>query len=247
MKNLFKLLGVFFLVGSLFVFNACNSDDEITVPDETPVDGVNVADGFYLAVTGADPVAGAVLTSENVEAEGFESQARTGFVGGYVYLDAGDYNFVQVIDKGVTTTWGGSAEVVTDEGSNCDFNTYSVISLEEDGAAFTVANAGLHRVTFDQTTGEMVVYQIVHPGIIGDATPNGWGAETSITDGSVTADGGSWSISDVILRNGQWKIRFNCRWNLDRRIDPNAGFDASNGYQLFTNFGGNAYEISILP
>ena len=243
MKNLFKLLGVFFLVGSLFVFNACQSDDEIVIIDDTPADGVNVADGLYLAAVGADPAAGAVLTSENVETDGFQSQARDGFVGGYVYLDAGDYNFVQVANKAVTTTWGGGTEEVTDAGSSCDFNTYTVVSLEENGSAFNVADSGLYRVTFDQVTGEMVVYQVVHPGIIGNATPGGWGEETSITDGSVTADGGSWSISDVVLRNGQWKIRFNCRWNLDRRIDPNAGFDPSNGYQLFTNFGGSIDDL----
>ena len=104
---------VFFLVGSLFVFNACQSDDEVVIIDDTPADGVNVADGLYLAAVGADPVAGAVLTSEVVEAEGFGSQARDGFVGGYVYLEAGDYNFVQVTDKAVVATWGGSADDIT--------------------------------------------------------------------------------------------------------------------------------------
>lgn len=240
MKNFIKLLGVFFFAASIFTFNACSSDDEVVVP---VVEGINVADGLYLAATGADPTTGALLSTETVEAEGFSSQDRAGFVGGYIYLEAGDYNFVQVESKAITTTWGGSTESVTDTGSSCDFNTYTVVSMEENGAAFNVAASGLHRVTFDQITGEMVIYQIVHPGIIGNATPGGWGDETSITNGSVTADGGSWSISDVILRNGEWKVRFNCRWNLDRRIDPNAGFDESNGYQMFTNFGGEVNNL----
>ena len=100
-------------------------------------------------------------------------------------------------------------------------------------------------MTFDQTTSEMVVYQIVHPGIIGAATPGGWSEDTKLTDGSVTADGGSWSVSDVILRNGEWKVRFNCRWSIDRRLDPNNGFDPANGYVLFTNFGGSADNLEV--
>lgn len=241
MKNFIKLLGVCFFAASIFTFNACSNDDEVVVIDV--VDGVNVADGLYLAVTGSDPVSGAVLTAETVEDDGFSSQDRAGFVGGYVYLEAGDYNFVQVEGKAITNTWGGATEDVTDAGSSCDFNTYTVVSLEANGAAFNVANSGLYRVTFDQLTSEMVVYQIVHPGIIGNATPGGWGEETSLTDGSVDANGGSWSMSDVILRNGEWKVRFNCRWNLARLIDPNGGFAEANGYQMFTNLGGEVGNL----
>lgn len=246
MKNFIKLLGVCFFAASIFTFNACSNDDNIDTVDI--VDGVNVADGLYLAAVGADPVSGAKLESELVEDEGFSAQARTGFVAGYIYLEAGDYNFVQVetVDdtKIVTNTWGGSAEEVTDNGSSCEFNTYTAVSMEVNGAAINVANSGLYRVSYDQLTNEMVMFEVVHPSIIGDATGS-WNDDTKLTDGSVTADGGSWTVSDVILRNGLWKVRFNCRWSVSRLLDPNAGFDESNGYQMFTNFGGTTDLLEV--
>ena len=240
MKNFIKFLGVAFFAASIFTFNACSSDDEVIID---VVEGINVSDGLYLAQVGSDPVSGALLSPESVDAPDFGSQSRTGFVGGYIYLEAGDYNLVQVANKEITNTWGGSVSEVTDQGSACGYNTYNVASMEENGAAISVTESGLYRVTNDQLRSEMVFFQVFYPGIIGTATPGGWSEETSLT-GSVTADGGSWSISEVVLREGQWKIRFNCRWSLDRKIDPLGSLDESNGYVLFTNFGGSIDNLA---
>ena len=161
-----------------------------------------------------------------------------------MWLDAGNYTVVQVDDKEITTTIGGTSETVTDEGSQCEYNDYTVVTTTVDGAAINVANAGLYRVTHDSKTNELVMYPIESVGLIGSATPNGWGADTPIA-GSVTADGGKWEATGLIMRNGEWKIRFNCRWSVNRRLDPNAPLADENGYQLFNNFGG---EVSnLLP
>lgn len=233
----------FFLFASLMVFfTSCGGDDDPIIIDPGGGD-VNVADGLYLAADGLDPSSSAALTAENVEDEGFASQARSGFVGGYIYMAAGSYTVVQVANKEITATIGGSAtETVTDGGSSCDLNDYTVVTTSVGAAPFTVATSGLYRVTHDQTTSELVMYKIEFPELIGNATPGGWDLGTQL-NGSVTADGGSWSTEGLILRSGQWKVRFNCRWNLDRRTDPNAGFGMDNGYQLFTNFGGTAADL----
>lgn len=235
-NNWIKLLGLLLVSGALF-WTSCGSDDDLVI--DTGSGTINASNGLYLTVAGEDPSTTAQLTSENVETDGFASQERSGFVGGYMYLEAGDYNVVQVTDKEITTTIGGTSETVTDEGSSCDFNEYTVVSTVEDGDAFNVAASGLYRVTHDQQTNELVMYQIDAPGIIGAATPGGWDTDTPLT-GSVSADGGSWSASGIVLRSGQFKIRMNCRWSIDRRVDSNAGFDAANGYQLYTNFGGSS-------
>ncbi len=224
---------------SLFMVS-CGDDDDIIIDPGSG--GINVADGYYIAADGQDPSSTAQLTTENVEDDGFTSQGRSGFLGGYVFLAAGSYNIVQITNKEVTSTLGGTTEVITDEGSDCDFNDYTVVSASASASAFNVASGDLYRVTYDQMTGETILYAIDSPGLIGDATPGGWSSDTRLT-GSVDATGGSWSMSDVILRNGQWKIRFNCRWSIDRRADSNAGFMASNGYQMFTNFGGAATDL----
>ncbi len=238
-NNWIKLLGLLLVSGAL-CWTSCGSDDELVI--DTGSGDINVSDGLYMSLADGTPSSSAQLSAESVEDEGFASQDRSGFVGGYMYLDAGDYNVVQVTSKEIAATIGGTAETVTDEGSSCGFNDYTVVTTAEGGAAINVATSGLYRVTHDQTTSELILYQIDSPNLIGNATPGGWSADTPLT-GSVSADGGSWSTEGLVLRSGQWKIRMNCRWNLDRRTDPNAGFDASNGYQLFTNFGGSVSNL----
>jgi hypothetical protein len=236
-----KLLTLMML-GLVVLFTSCGDDDPIIDPG---TGGINVADGLYLALDGQDPSSSAALTSESVEDEGFVSQSRTGFTGGVMYLAAGDYNVVQVTAKEITATIGGAATVATDEGSACDYNDYTVVSTEADGAAFNVANAGLYKVTHDQMTNELILHQIESASIIGAATPGGWGADTPLDDVTIAADGASFQATDVILRSGQWKIRLNCRWSIARLTDPNGGLAAENGYQLFTNYGGSIDNLLI--
>ncbi len=240
MKSLMNSLSILLAVFSLVFVTSCGSDDDIVIDPGT---GINVADGFYFAASGSDPVSTAGLVSENVEDDGFSSQERTGFLGGYIYFAQGDYNLVQIASKEITSTLGGTAEVVTDAGSGCDFNDYYLVNATVDGAAFTVPADGLYRVTYDQTTGEVIMFNVTIPGIIGSATEGGWGADTQLS-GTVDADGGSWSAENVILREGEFKLRFNCRWSIDRRIDPAAGFGFDNGYQLFNNFGGSFSDLA---
>ena len=227
-------LSVLLALCALVAMSSCKKDDDVKIP---VVKGINVSDGFYIAKSGSDPTSSDVLVSENVEDDGFTSQERNGFVANYVYLAAGNYNLVEIKAKAISKTYGGTMETITDTGSGCDYNDYSLVNLTENGATFTV-DAGLYKLSYDATTSEMVLYQIETPGIIGSATPGGWGSDVAFT-GTVSATGGSWSATDVTLREGVWKLRFNCRWGLDRRVDPAAGFDAANGYLIFTNFGGS--------
>lgn len=240
MKSLFNFLGIALLACTVLLSTSCKDDDGPTIDPGT---GLNLADGFYLAASGVDPVSSAGLSSEQVEDDGFATQDRSGFVANYIYLTAGDYNLVNVTAKEVTSTIGlDSIMVISDEGSNCDFNDYTRIKTKTDGEAINVATEGLYKVSYDPTTSEMIMYQIVQPGIIGNATPNGWGADTPMT-GSVTAAGGSFSVSDVILREGEMKLRFNCRWTINRRFNDADLFVFDNGYQMFTNFGGTASDL----
>ncbi len=237
-KLLTTRLSVLLALCALITMSSCKKDDDVTIPVVT---GINVGDGFYMAKKDADPLASDQLVAETVEDADFGSQERAGFLANYLYLTAGDYNMVQITSKAVTATFGGTATTVTDTGSGCDYNDYTVVDVAADGAAVTVA-AGFYKVTYDALTSEMVLYKIEAGGIIGSATPGGWGSDTPIP-GTISATGGSWEATELTLRKGEFKIRFNCRWNLDRRIDPAAGFAAANGYQLFTNFGGSVTNL----
>ena len=242
MKQCLNVFGLLLLVGGLFMFTGCDDDDPV-------IDGgggtVSAGDGMYLTLSGESPSSTAILVAEQVEAEGFLAQDRDGFTAGYMWLEAGDYQLVQVIDQEITATIGGSLEVVDDGSSDCGFVNYMVVSTVADGDAFTVSNSGLYKVTNDQLTSEMTLYMIDSPSLIGSATENGWSADTPMT-GSVDSEGGSWTAEGIILRSGAWKVRFNCRWQINRRIDPNGTLDdVANGYQLFTNFGGTTNSLVV--
>jgi hypothetical protein len=242
MKKFINSFTLCFALFGMLMITSCGDDGPVIGPGG---DGLNLADGTYLQAGDADPLSSAGLVSEEVEAEGFATQERTGFAAGYMWLDAGSYSIVTVVDREITSTIGGTMSSVTDDGSSCDFNDYMVVMTEEDGPAFNVATSGLYKVTHDAMTNEMTLYNTSDVSIIGSATEGGWGADTPLT-GSVTSDGGSWSASGVILRSGEFKMRFNCRWGINRRIDPGGSLDdPANGYQLFTNFGGSTADLVL--
>lgn len=242
-RNVFQLFGVLLLCGGVLLSTSCNNDDDIVIdPGEG---GINVANGWYLAAAGQDPIAARALASESVAADDFQSQERSGFYGGYMYLSAGTYQIVQVTDKEVVKTIGGSASAESDTDSGCDFSDYTLATTAEGGDAIAVANDGLYRVTYDQMSNEMMMHQIQTASLIGSALPNGWGGDTPL-EASIDASGASFTAKDVVMRLGEYKIRFNCRWVVDRRIDPTVGLsDPANGYVIFTNFGGS--PDNLLP
>ncbi len=228
MKRSFKLLSVL-MIAAIAVFSIGCKDDGPVIGGG---DGIPVSDGMYITKAGVDPVPAQKLNTEKVEL-GFDSQDREGFQMTFVYLEAGDYNLVTVTDRAITETLGGTA--IVPEG-----DTYSVIEeAAVDGAAFNVATAGLYVVSYDLTLNEIVYLQITSAGAIGDATATGWGADTELTvKSTATADGISFETTGMILRQGSWKVRFNNRWIVDRRLDPSAGHDFANGYAMFTNLSG---------
>jgi len=239
MKKFLNRFSICMALFGMLMITSCG-DDPVIDPGG---DGINVADGTYLKAGDNDPVSSAGLSAEVVEAEGFASQERTGFTAGFMWLEAGDYSIVQVVNKEVTTTIGGTSATVTDDGSSCDHNDYTVITTSEGGAPFSVATSGLYKVTHDAMLNELILYNIQDASLIGSGTEGGWSADTPLA-GSATSTGGSWTASGLILRSGEWKVRFNCRWGINRRIDPGGSLDdPANGYQLFTNFGGSTSDL----
>lgn len=240
MNKLNKLMsGIMALLVVAFMIS-CEEDDPIIVVEE----GLPVADGFYFAKVGEDPVATAQLSASNVDAPSFGAMSREGFVQAYTYLTAGSYNLVEVETKAIKTTYGGSLTSVTEPANDeCDVSGYSLVEATVDGAGFNVATDGIYVIAYDAILGEIVYDQIESAGIIGAATPGGWGADTQMTTGEVTATSASWTIEGVTVDVGEMKLRFNCRWAIDRRIDTNVDFDNANGYSFFTNFGNSLDQL----
>jgi hypothetical protein len=243
MKNLMNYLTMIFMVVALGFIASCGTDDDD--PVIAVIEGVNVGDGFYIAPAGVDALAGGILKTSTVDGPSFGALERSGFMQGYMYLVAGSYNMVEIATKQIVNTYGGSLEAITTvNNAECETSGYSLVKVAKDGAAFSVAADGLYVVAYDTQTGELAFDQIETAGIIGGATPEGWGADTKMT-GTVSATEGSWKVEGVTLDKNQMKIRFNCRWAIDRRLDSTVDFANDNGYSFFTNFG-NTLE-NLLP
>ncbi|WP_375581327.1 hypothetical protein ABWH96_10090 [Marivirga tractuosa] len=234
MKNLTKLLSLALLLTATLFMVSCEEDEPTIDVDE---DGLTVSDGLYIVAEGEDPEATMQLTPEQVEADGFGAQERSGFVTGYFNLTAGNYNIVETVDREVSATLGGSAETIN-YGTEDSPLTYDLVADATDGGQAFTLEAGLYKIAYDEMTSEVVVFNIESVGLIGAATPNGGNDDTPLS-GSVDENGGTWTGSDILLRAGWYKFRFNSSWNIDRRIDPEGGLSADNGYLMFTNFGGS--------
>jgi hypothetical protein len=249
MKNGLKVLSLILSLGTIMFFASCSDDDESIIPDDDD-DGLLVANGFYPVLEGEDPVAVHQMTPATVDAPDFGSMERSGFVQLYAYLTAGNYNMVEVDDGEIVNTYGGSLSTIQGEdgtGENgvtrnmeCDpeNSSFSLVSVAVDGPTFTIPTSGLYVMAYDAQTSELVFDQLETAGVIGAVTPGGWGADTGMSS-TIGASGAVFEITNLPLEEGEWKVRFNCRWAIDRRIDPSQPFDNANGYSFFTNFGGS--------
>ncbi len=237
MKNFKNLWAIALLLAASFVMVSCDDDEPIIEVG----DGLAVADGFYFTVDGEDPVAEKALLPEKVEGEGFAAVDRDGFFGNYVFLEAGDYQLQKVESREIASTVGGTLAEPTDSTQS----GYLIAKTTVDGSALNVASSGYYKVSYDETLSELIMMKVTSVSIIGNATPNGWSTDTQIAaEGTASDDGFSFSSGDIDMVAGEFKIRINNRWTIDRRTDRTATeFDPNNGYVAFTNYGGDVANL----
>jgi starch-binding outer membrane protein SusE/F len=135
---------------------------------------------------------------------------------GFIYLDGG-HKFVGPDATG-NFNWGN-----TDYGANGS----STSALLETGESDIIAPAGYYRIQANTTT---LVYNetLTNWGIVGEATPNGWGASTNLTYNATTK---KWE-GVMALTAGQFKFRANDDWGInlgkDNNNDDSMDFDGPN-------------------
>ena len=242
MKKVRLMLGMV-AFAALALVSSCGDDDENIGGGGS----VPVADGFYVAKVGVTPTTADGLVAEVVEADGFATQSRDGFFANYVFLTAGDYNIVNVVDQEISQTLGGTAAATGTTGSDCDLHEYLLVEeYAVDGAAISIASAGLYKVGMDIDTKEIWFLKIEKAHVIGGATTFGWSQSDDgelALEGTASATGVTFKVTDIDLKARAYKVRFDCRWSVDRRIEP-TGFDPANGYVAFTNFGGTTAALA---
>lgn len=230
LKHSIKVITMILMAG-LVVFSACKKDDD----DDDDNPPVIVLDGIYVtgaatAYTGYNTNAMMAVTRNEVT-----QQDRASLYELYIPLKGGtDFNIVQVAGSVYTTygpgaDWGVVAEPTTDEPKDGIILRGAV--SEANKAAFQVSADGMYHVVIDMDLMIGVVAQ-VHWGLIGAATPEGWGTSTVMAESAFNATSMSWSVTDMELRGGDWKFRYSNGWKIE--IDTVGTDDV----KVNTNFGG---------
>jgi len=233
LKHSIKVITMILMAG-LVVFSSCKKDDDDD--DDTPP--VIVLDGIYVtgaatAYTGYDANAMMAVTRNEVTQE-----ERSSLYELYIPLKGGtDFSIVKVEGSVYTTYgpgagWGVVAEPTTDEPKDGIILRGEV--SEANKAAFQVSEDGMYHVVIDMDLMIAVVAH-VHWGVIGAATPDGWGTSTVLDESAFNATTMSWEINNMELRGGDWKFRYSNGWKIE--LDTVGTDDV----KVNTNFGGATY------
>ena len=243
MLKIAMLLSVVAMVALVFGVSSCKKD-ETTPP-------VIVLDGYYIvgSVTAYTTFnANAMMTAAYNEVQNNvvpRPAPRASLLELYIPIKAGTEGFSIISVAGsVQTTFGPGADWAvittgtTDE-PKVPFQRGSVVTGGT--TKFTVPTEGMYHVIIDYSLMKASILP-VHWGMIGAATPDGWGASTPLTESAFNLTTMSWTISDMILTGGDWKFRYSDGWKveIDTTLDIGGGLK---GVKVNTNLG---YKVDSL-
>ncbi len=203
---------------------SCDDDPD---PDPTP----SVSNGYYIQGGGTALTEligdGRMTTAKNeVNQENLSSLLEL-----YVAISAGNegFNIVKVISGEETILGPGSdfAEVAAGDldGEEPSEGLWrgSYVASE---TAFTVSEDGLYHVAIDNDN-EIIVIAKVEWGIIGAATPNGWGGSTQLGEPTFDLNSMEFSSTEVNMTIGEFKYRYSNGWKViltnDVKVNTNLG------------------------
>jgi hypothetical protein len=159
----------------------------------------------------------------------------------FVAIKAGapGFNIVNVAGS-VQTTWGPGADfgVVAEADRNVDEPKVDFWrgSYTETTTAFTVPADGLYHIVLDKQLKKIAILPVVW-GVIGAATPGGWGGSTAMPAKGFDLNTMTFEINDMVLTKADWKFRYSDGWKviLDAEYDLGGGVV---GIKANTNLGG---------
>jgi hypothetical protein len=232
LKNLFKLSWLL-IAGMLMFFTSCKNDDDDNGPDITVLDGLYVT-GSVTALPDLD-VKGKMATARNEVL----TEDRTQLLELYIPIKAGSAGIsIKEVYGQKVTTYGPGADFAS--GTTKWENDEPSVAIQrgsyvESTTPFTVPEDGMYHVVIDTGLGKVAIIP-VHWGLIGAATPNGWGGSTAMTESAFDLNTMTWTLADMELRGGDWKYRYSGGWKVDLdTILPWEG--GKKGVKINTNFG----------
>ena len=227
---------VLLMLMAMMVVVACKKDEDDT-PPTTPVE-----DGTYVtgAATGvASPgIKGLMKVTRNEVLQ----EDRTDLVEIYLAIKAGADGFNIVTVSGATTkTYGPGADFALVDAASLDNEEPKAGlwrgSLVETSTKFTVPEDGLYHIAYDKEL-MIVVIARVKWGLIGGATPGGWGGSTELPAGAFDLNSMKFEIAEVTLLENEYKFRYSDGWKIILDPDYDNGGANAPGIKVNTNFGG---------
>jgi len=223
-RSKFNLAWILLL--AIFAFSACDKDDP---------DPILVEDGAYIigtSTTSSNLELKGMMESGIVEGEGYAATPREGMYEKFVYLTKTGEGFQFVVKAGAEEkTYGlktGTKGTLTLAGENDQITAVvDTAGVILDGGMITVAADGLYHVVLDTKTESYYVIPI-----------NNWSMKLSedveLAEKSLTQDNGTWEKTDVELRKGNFKYRYEKGWKI-----------ITHSFTIFTNFGGTTDELAL--
>jgi len=216
------------------VTTSCKKDDDNPSGGDDPI----VLDGTYIKGAGTALTALETKGKMTIARNEVTQEDRATLMEMYVAVKAGSDGFnIYTVEGGTTTTWGPGgdfAEVTELDGDEPTLGLWRG-SLVESETPFTVPEDGLYHVAFDSELGIVTVARVVW-GVIGAATPGGWGESTQLT-GTFDLNEMTFTSTNVTLIKGDWKFRYSNGWKVILDPDFDLG-DGNTGVKVNSNYGG---------
>lgn len=227
-----KTLVIMAALFGVITLNSCKDDEEVTPGGESEI----VEDGFYVqgpstAYSGFDIKATLKSTRNEVLQED-----RASLLEIFTTVKAGDgFNIIQVAGA-ERTTWGPGEDFGASASGGEEPTGITRGAIAQTDAKFTVSEDGLYHIVIDTETGTGAIVK-VDWGVIGQATPGGWSADTKLGAPAFDMSSMTWKTEGVTMSSGEWKFRYSNGWKVEIDSTVDLG-DGAKGVKFNTNFGG---------
>ena len=236
----FKLL-TWCLLALTLIYVGCKKDT-------TPVNNKPTAeDGWYISGEGTSFTTLALInmfnaaTNENGDSTldgATDNPRRAGLYDKYVYLTAGKTFVITKVAGGVETAYGSSNAITYTPKGRDQINAKVMWGTLEASKTLTVATTGLYQVAFDATLKKFAIAEITHWGVIGGATPGGWGSNQVMNlVGTLSPESNTYKVEGVILTVDQFKFRYSDGWKVQLSDTATMAVGGEN-VKVNANFGG---------
>ncbi|GAB1403963.1 hypothetical protein MASR1M74_11410 [Lentimicrobium sp.] len=238
LSKFFKLTwAMLMIIGMAFVVTSCKDDDDDDIDPNKPI----VLDGVYIKGGSTALVDFDVKGKMTVTRNEVTQTDRAQLLEKYVAIKAGNPGFnIVTVEGSVRTTYGPGADFAVVPEAERDNDEPKVDfwrgSYTETATAFTVPADGLYHVVID-TELKKVVIAPVKWGVIGGATPGGWGESTPFETPAFDLNTMTYTIPSITMGKDKFKFRYSNGWKiiLDPDFDLGGG---EKGIKVNTNLGG---------